>query len=439
MSATTHGDSVGHDEHKTNPIRARRRHRYILMSGGALFLIALVGGFVPQFRQRQIATVDTKELAIPTVAVASPTITTPGSGLNLPAEVKPWQEASIFARVNGYLKDWLVDIGAHVQKDQLLAEIDTPDLDQQLAQANSQAVLAKKNLDQAKSTNTKWQELYKQGVVSQLDSENMATSQGTNQANTEAFAANLRFLQQEVAFKRVTAPFPGIITVRNVNVGDLITANNTNMEMFHVQQTDPLRVYFRIPQEEATNIANGQTFDVQVGAQSAKTYPGKVISTSGAVSPDSRTMLVELQVDNSKNEILPGSYATVRVPQDVLGKLVTLPDNTLIFRGKSVQVGVLDAKNVVQLRDVKVGRDFGVQSEILSGVSESDRVIVNPSDSLTSGTRVRVAATQASIPSAPPRASATASPAASVTPAASTAPNASATPAPSASAPQMRK
>ncbi len=439
MSATTHSDSAGHDEHKTNPIRARRRHRYILMSGGALFLIALVGGFVPQFRQRQIAAVDTKELAIPTVVVVSPTITTPGSGLNLPAEVKPWQEASIFARVNGYLKDWLVDIGAHVQKDQLLAEIDTPDLDQQLAQANSQAVLAKRNLDQAKSTNTKWQELYKQGVVSQLDSENMATSQGTNQANTEAFAANLRFLQQEVAFKRVTAPFPGIITVRNVNVGDLITANNTNMEMFHVQQTDPLRVYFRIPQEEATNIANGQTFDVQVGAQSAKTYPGKVISTSGAVSPDSRTMLVELQVDNSKNEILPGSYATVRVPQDVLGKLVTLPDNTLIFRGKSVQVGVLDAKNVVQLRDVKVGRDFGVQSEILSGVSESDRVIVNPSDSLTSGTTVRVAATQASTPSAPPRASATASPAASVTPAASTAPNASATPAPSASAPQTRK
>jgi RND family efflux transporter MFP subunit len=274
----------------------------------------------------------------------------------------------------------------------LLADIDTPDLDQQLAQANSQAVLAKRNLDQAKSTNTKWQELYKQGVVSQLDAENMATSQGTNQANTEAFGANLRFLQQEVAFKKVTAPFPGIITVRNVNVGDLITANNTNLEMFHIQQTDPLRVYFRIPQEEASNIAVGQTFDVQVGAQSAKTYPGKVISTSGAVSPDSRTMLVELQVENSKNEILPGSYATVRVPQDILGKLVTLPDNTLIFREKIVQVGVVDAKGVVQLRDVKVGRDFGVQSEILNGVTESDKVIVNPSDSLTTGTSVRVAA-----------------------------------------------
>jgi RND family efflux transporter MFP subunit len=370
------------------------------MSGGALLLVALAGGFVPQYRQRQTAAADTKELAIPTVAVVSPTITTPHSGLSLPAEVKPWQEASIFARVNGYLKDWLVDIGARVQKDQLLAEIDTPDLDQQLAQARSQAVLAQRNLAQSKSTNTKWQELYKQGVVSQLDAENTATSQGTNQANTEAFDANLRFLEQEVAFKRVTAPFPGIITVRNVNVGDLITANNTNLEMFHIQQTDPLRVYFRIPQTEASNIANGQTFNVQVGAQSAKTYPGKVISTSGAVSPDSRTMLVELQVDNSKNEILPGSYATVRVPQSVLGKLVTLPDNTLIFRGKSVQVGVVDAKGVVQLRDVKVGRDFGIQSEILSGATESDKVIVNPSDSLTAGTTVHVAATPAPSPSA---------------------------------------
>src|SRR5882757_10238634 len=255
MSTTSYPGSVGpgSDERKQDPNRARRRHRFILMSGGALFLVALVAGFVPQFRQRQMATADTNELAIPTVAVVSPTITTPDSGLNLPAEVKPWQEASIFARVNGYLKDWLVDIGAHVQKDQLLAEIDTPDLDQQLAQARSQAVLAKRNFEQAKKTNTKWQELYKEGVVSQLDAENTDTSQGTNQANTEAFAANLRFLEQEVAFKRVTAPFAGIITVRNVNVGDLIAANNTSFEMFHIQQTDPPRVYFRIPQEAAAN------------------------------------------------------------------------------------------------------------------------------------------------------------------------------------------
>jgi membrane fusion protein, multidrug efflux system len=424
MKTTTYPGSTGlpSDEHKTDPVRARPRFRRILIVGGAVVLIALVVGFIPQLRQRQTATADTKQLAISAVAVVSPTANTPGSGLNLPAEVRPWQEASIFSRVNGYLKSWLVDIGAHVEKDQLLAEIDVPDLAQQLAQARSQAVLAKKSLELAKSTNEKWQQLFKQGVVSELDAEHTATAQGTNQANTEAFAANLRFLEQEVAFQRVTAPFAGTITIRNVNVGDLITANNTSFEMFHIQQVDPLRVYFRIPQEEASNIAVGQTFDVQVGAQSAKTYPGKVISTSEAVSPDSRTMLVELQVDNSKKEILPGSYATVRIPQSVLGKVLILPDNTLIFRGKDLQVGVVDAKGVVQLRDVKVGRDFGIQSEILSGVTESDKVIVNPSDSLTTGTIVHVAATPAS----------SAAPASSAVPAASAAPAASATPAPSA-------
>src|SRR5437763_2612757 len=310
-----------------------------------------------------------------------------------------------FSRVNGYLKSWLVDIGAHVKQDQLLAEIDTPDLDHQLEQARSQATLAQGSSQLAKITNDKWQKLWHEGVVSELDAQNTATNQDTTKANADAFAANLRVLEQQVAFKRVTAPFAGIITIRNLNVGDLIVANNTSMEMFHIQQTDPLRVYFRIPQEEASNIAVGQTFDVQVGAQSAKTYPGKVISTSEAVSPDSRTMLVQLQVDNPKNEILPGSYATVRVPQVALGKLVTLPDNTLIFREKSVQVGVVDAKGVVQLHDVKVGRDFGVQSEILSGVTESDKVIVNPSDSLTTGTIVRVAPSaapgQSPTPSAP--------------------------------------
>jgi membrane fusion protein, multidrug efflux system len=401
MSTSTYTGSVGlmAGEPKADPVQPRRRFRRIVIVGGALLLIALVVGFIPQWRQRQTATADTNQLAISTVGVVTPTLTTPGSGLNLPAEVKPWQEASIFARANGFLKSWLVDIGAHVEKDQLLAEIDTPDLAQQLNQARSQAALAQKSLEQAKSTNDKWQQMFKQGVVSQLDAENMATSQATNQANTEAFAANLRFLEQELAFQRVTAPFAGTITARNVNVGDLINANNTSMEMFHIQQTDPLRVYFRVPQPEAPNIAAGQTFDVQIGAESAKTYPGKVATTSEAVSPDSRTMLVELRVDNSKNEILPGSYATVRLPTNVLGKLLILPDNTLIFRGKNLQVGVVDAKGVVELRDVRVGRDFGIQSEVLSGVSESDKVIVNPSDSLSTGTIVRVAATPTPSPS----------------------------------------
>ncbi len=357
MSTITydHSGDIPSAKPQIDSTRRRRRLYLIVLISGALLAFALLAGFIPRLQQRQMSAADTSQLAIQSVAVVSPILVIPGAGLDLPAEVKPWQEASIYSRVNGYLKSWLVDIGAHVEAGQLLAEVDVPDLQHQMDQANSQATLAQHSLEQAKSTNTKYQQLFKEGVVSELDSENMATSQATNQANTEAYAANLRFLQQEVAFQKVTAPFAGTITVRNVNVGDLITANNTNFEMFHIQQINPLRVYFRIPQPEAPNIAVGQTFNVQLGAESAKTYPGKVISTSEAVSPDSRTMLVQLQVDNSKNEILPGSYATVRVPANVLGKVLTLPDNTLIFRGKSLQAGVVDANGVVQVRDVKVG------------------------------------------------------------------------------------
>jgi membrane fusion protein (multidrug efflux system) len=318
--------------------RARRRLYLILLTGGALLGLALLGGFIRPCHQQQISATEMSQLAVQSVAVVSPQLVMPRSGLNLPAEIRPWQEASIYPRVNGYLKSWLVDIGEHVEAGQLLAEIEIPDLQQKMAPAQSQAVLAQHSLQLAKATNTKWQQLFKQGVVSRLDAENTAASQATSQANADTFAANLRFLQQEVAFQRVTAPFAGTITVRNANVADLITANNANFEMFHIQQMNLLRVYFRIPQLGAPNIAIGQTFNVQIGAQSATTYPGNVISTSEAVSPDSRTTLVQLQVDNSKNEILPGSYATVRVPANLLGKVLMLPYNTLIFRSKDPQV-----------------------------------------------------------------------------------------------------
>src|SRR5256714_3884755 len=257
---------------KEASITGQRGFRRIAVVGAAVLLAALVVGFVPRLSLRDRAASDTNQLAVPTVSVVSPTTGAPPDGLMLPAEVKPWQEASIYSRVNGYLKSWLVDIGAHVEQNQLLAEVDVPDLQQQMDQAQSQAVLAQRNLELAKSTNDKWRQLYEEGVVSQLDAQTQSTSQATNQANADAFAANLRFLQQEVAFQKVTAPFPGTITARNVNVGDLITANNTSFEMFHIQQRDPLRVYFRIPQTEASNIAVGQTFNVQVGAQTAKIY-----------------------------------------------------------------------------------------------------------------------------------------------------------------------
>src|SRR6267143_735601 len=408
MDEQPQADSSPSSESAKPPTRFRR----IIIVGGALLLIALVIGFIPQWRQRRTAAADTKQLAVSTVAVVSPTSNTPASGLTLPAEVKPWLDSSIFAQASGYLKNRLVDIGAHVDQGQLLAEIDTPDLNQQLEQARAQLKLAQTSFDLAKTTNDKWKQLFKQGVVSELDAKDKDAAQGVAQANLDNNNANVKRLEQLQGFQSVIAPFAGTITIRNVEVGDLISANPGGKEMFHIQQTQSLRVYFRVPQAEAPNITAGQTFDVVVGTQAGNTYPGKVVTTSESVSPDSRTMEVELEVDNSQNKIQPGSYATVRLPQSVLGKLLTLPDNTLIFRGKNLQVAVVDTKGVVELRDVKTGRDFGIQSEILGGVTDTDKKSVNQCDSLTTGTTVRIAATPA--PSATPAGSAT--PAASATP-----------------------
>ena len=368
------------------------------MIGGALLVLALIAGIAPRVSQRQQAIADTQQLQVPNVSVVSPSVGAPPAGLMLPAEARPWQEASIFSRVNGYLKSWQVDIGAHVEQDQPLAEIDTPDLDHQLEQARSQAVLAQGSSELAKITNAKWQKLWQEGVVSELDAENTATNQDTTKANAAAFAANLRVLEQQVAFKRVTAPFAGTITARNTNVGDLITANNTNMEMFHIQQMDPLRIYFRVPQANADAIKVGQSIDVVFPDLDGKTLQAKVATTSESITPDSRTLLVELHLDNPKNEIQPGSYAQVRLTPDSLGQIVTLPNNTLLFRAQGLQVGVLKPDNTVELRDIKVGRDFGTTIEIVQGVTPSDKVILNPADSLVTGDVVRVAATSAASP-----------------------------------------
>jgi len=372
----------------------QRGFRRIAIVGAAVLLAALVVGFVPRLSLRERAASDTNQLAVPTVSVVSPTTGALPDGLMLPAEVRPWQEASIFSRVNGYLKSWLVDIGAHVEQDQLLAEIDTPDLDHQLEQARSQATLAQGSSQLAQITNDKWQKLWHEGVVSELDADNTATNQETTKANADAFAANLRVLEQQVAFKRVTAPFPGIITARNTNVGDLIVANNTGMEMFHIQQTNPLRIYFRVPQANVTDIRVGQSIDV-VFSDLAKTLPAKVATTSESITPNSRTLLVELHMDNPNNEIQPGSYAEARLTPSSLGQIVTLPNNTLLFRAQGLQVGVVKPDNSVELRDIKVGRDFGTTIQIVQGVTPSDRVINNPSDSLTTGAIVHVASSAA--------------------------------------------
>ena len=352
---------------------------------------ALVLGFFPRWRQRQTAQANMIELATPTVSVVLPSYYTPGEGLTLPAEIRPWREASIYARVNGYLKDWLVDIGAHVQPNQKLAEIETPDLDQQLDQARAQLQLAKANLHLAEITDDRWQELLKTAAVTQQDADTKTAGRETAIASVAADLANVRRLEQLVSYETIVAPFAGVITLREVDIGDLIIAGNGGLEMFHMAQTDKLRVYVHVPEPDALGIAVGQTADLVTPESPGRKFTATVITTSEAISPSSRTLLVELEVDNSQNKILPYSYGDLTFNVIHTKPILTVPDNCLLFRSQGLQVGVVGPDNIVELRSVQQGRDFGQATEIISGLTPTDRVIVNPSDSLIGGIKVRLA------------------------------------------------
>jgi RND family efflux transporter MFP subunit len=351
---------------------------------------ALVLGFLPRWHQRQTAVADMNQLSIPTVSVVSPMLEKSESGLVLPAEIKPWREASIYARANGYLKDWVADIGAHVTTDQLLAEIETPDLDQQLEQAKAQLQLSQANLHLAETTDARWKVLLKTASVTEQEAAEKAAGRETAAASVAADQANVRRLEELVAFQRVIAPFDGTITIRSVDNGDLIVAGSGGQELFHIAQTDKLRVYVRVPEPSASGIAIGQMATLTTPASPGRSFTAKVTTTSEAISPISRTLLTQLEVDNSQHQVLPYSYGEVRFHSNNSAPHLVLPSNTLIFRAQGLQVGVVRADGTVELRPVQVGRDFGQTIEIRDGVTSVDRVITNPTDSLVDGVNVQI-------------------------------------------------
>ncbi len=360
----------------------------------AIIALVIIGGlalgFLPRWRQSRLTMTDTSQLAIPSVSVVSPTTGTAGGGLVLPAEVRPWLEASIFARANGYLKNWVADIGAHVEAGQLLALIETPDLDQQLEQAKAQLVLAQANLHLAEVTDNRWKELLKTASVSEQAAAEKAAARETAAASVEADRANMRRLQELVSFQRVVAPFAGTVTIRAVDVGDLIVAGSGGRQLFHLAQADKLRVYVRVPQTSAFGIAPGQAASLTIPELPGQPFPAKVVTTSESISTISRTLLAQLEVDNSQHRILPDSYGEVRFEESKANPALTLPSNTLLFRAEGLQVAVVSSNGVVELRKVEVGRDFGQTVEIIGGVTPADRVITNPSDSLVSGIKVHI-------------------------------------------------
>jgi RND family efflux transporter MFP subunit len=373
------------------PTHSSRRNR-IAGTVIALLIVGLIGGFLPRWHQRRTAIVDMNQLAMPTVSVVSPSPLKSGDGLILPAEIRPWREASIYARANGYLKDWVADIGAHIQAGQLLAEIETPDLDEQLDQAKAQLVLAQANLHLAETTDARWQALLKTASVSEQEAAEKAAGRETAAASVEAERANVRRLQELVSFQRVIAPFDGTVTRREVDIGDLIVAGSGGQELFHVAQTGKLRVYVHVPEPYALDGAPGQTATLTTPESPGLVFDAKVITTSESIATASRTLLTELEVDNSKNQILPYSYGELRFIANHTDPHLTLPSDVLIFRSRGLQVGVVRPDGTVELRQVKVGRDFGQNIEILGGVTPADRVITNPTDSLVDGIKVRVQA-----------------------------------------------
>ncbi len=367
------------------PIRLRRILQIVIV----LVVIGLVAGLLPRWLGRQRLLAETHADATPSVDTIFPATTKADLGTPLPAEVQPFVEAAIHARASGYLKNWFVDIGDHVTNNQVLAEIDTPELDQQLAQARAELDQSAAARDLAKITADRWTELLKTASVSEQETAEKTSDYVLKQANVEAARANVQRLEDMKNFDRVTAPFEGVITVRNTDIGQLIAAGS-GAELFHLAQTNPLRVYVRVPQQFMHTIASGQKAALTFQEMAGREFEATVTRTAGAVDANSRTLQVELQVPNPHDEILSGRYAQVRFKESA-STVLTLSDNALIFRAQGMQVGVVGPGNTVQLRSIKLGRDFGNTVEVLTGLNATDRVIVNPPDGIAEGMAVQIA------------------------------------------------
>ncbi len=367
---------------------ARLRHAAI--AAVVLIVVGAAAGLFPRWRQRAELRAETRELAVPTVAVALPTPGTNTEGAPLPAEVKAFVEAPIYARASGYLKQWFVDIGTNVAAGQLLAEIETPELDQELARARAELAQAEAALALAKITAARWADLLKTASVSEQETAEKQADLALKTATVDAAQAEVHRLADLQSFARVTAPFTGTITARLTDVGQLITAGS-GRELFRLAQTDTLRVYVRVPQTLSRGVAPGQMAELAVPELPGRVFPARIVRTAGAMDTQSRTLLTELAVDNPRGEILAGSYAQVRFTESKPEPALTVPANSLLFRAEGLQVGVVAAGDQVAMHTVTVGRDFGPTIEILTGLQPTDRVILNPPDSLVGGTTVRVA------------------------------------------------
>ena len=362
----------------------------------AIVAAVVIGGIVPRLRAKEALKKETYDLAVPTVNVARPRQGAPQMEIVLPGNMQAFTDSPVYARTNGYLKKWYVDIGGRVKAGQLLAEIETPEVDQQLQQARSQLNTAKANYNLAQITSKRYQELKGTDSVAQQDVDNAFGSERANAATVSAAEYQVRYLEQLESFKNIYAPFDGIITVRNTDVGHLINsgAGTTAAELFHIAAIHTLRVYINVPQQFSPAAKTGLPATLTLQQFPGRQFKGQLVRTANAIDLATRTLLVEVDVDNPTGELLPGAFAEVHLAVPSGAPTFILPVSALIFRAQGLQVGVVKDGNHAQLANIILGRDFGSEVEVVSGLQADDQVIINPPDSLISGEEVRVAQQQ---------------------------------------------
>jgi RND family efflux transporter MFP subunit len=341
-----------------------------------------------------------------TVATVRPTRSEEGEKLVLPGTVQAYIESPIYARTSGYLKSWYTDIGSTVRKGQLLAEIDTPEVDQQLAQAVADLATARANEALSNTTDRRWKGLLATESVSQQDADEKAGDAAAKRATAASAAANVSRLRELESFKRVVAPFDGVVTARNTDIGALINAGQSaGSELFRVADTSKLRIYVRVPEPYAGAAQPGVRAELRFSEQPGKSYTATTVRTSSALDPTLRTLQVELELDNARHEIFPGAYAEVHFKLPGNPHSLRLPATTVLFRAPGPQVAIVDSDNKIQLKSIVEGRDFGSSIEVLAGLDDGDQVVVNPPDSIINGLFVHVlspaAAQQAKVAKAP--------------------------------------
>ena len=399
------------------PPAPRRKKRSLFWLWFFLFLIVLAAivAFVLWRRSQAQAELksSTQKMAVPTVLVVHPQKGDSQVHLTLPGTVDPLMESSVYAQVSGYIKRWLVDIGGQVKAGQLLAEIETPVTDQQLLQAQESIKQAQANLNLAKATADRYNKLLGSHAVSQEDVDTQNAGVKVQEANLSAAQAFVSGIEKTEAFKQVRAPFDGVITARQIDVGDYVSAtgqtassslnaNGTgpsqtgtpNQELFRIAQTRTLRIYVNVPETYADQIVPGIKATLVLASNPNTPATGKLVRTADAIDPTSLTLLSEVDVDNADGKLLPGGYAQVHFDIVTSHPPLVIPGNSLIFRAQGPQVGLVDGSNTIHLQNIKIGQDLGTKLEVVDGVKEDDSVILNPSDSLADGQKVRIDTSQ---------------------------------------------